>query len=519
MKINSIYPIATAAVALGTLLLSHAAAQSTRFEPSWKSLQQYRAPAWFEDARFGIFLHWGVYAVPAFGSEKYPQRMYLKDRAPGGKVTGVPDPVYQHHLERWGPLSKFGYKDFIPMFTAEKWDPEDWAELFRQAGARYVVPVAEHHDGFAMYDSSKTEWNSVNMGPRRDVLGELSKAVRKRGLKFGASSHYALNRSYYTCADDFDTCDPKYRGLYGNQQPRTEPASPKFLEHWYARTVEIIDKYNPDVLWFDFCINYPEFQPYLQRLGAYYYNHGNQSSDGVVLQYKDIGNGSFPKGTAVLDIERGKLNTIQKMVWQTDTSISKKSWGYIENDEFKSADSLIDDLVDIVSKNGCLLLNVGPKADGTIPTEARSVLLEIGKWLKVNGEAIYGSRPWRVFGEGPTQAPNGYMGERKRETRFTNQDIRFTTGAGAVYAIVLDWPSEALKIRSLSSKAGTGKISSVHLLGVSQALRWSQDEAGLTIQLPRTKPGDYAYTFKITLVQDRSGAEISPIAKSVDKQN
>jgi alpha-L-fucosidase len=472
-------------------------AQTAPFEPTWESLKRYQAPAWFQDAKFGIFLHWGVYSVPAFGSEKYPQRMYLKNRTPGGKPTEVEDPVYKHHVERWGPQSKFGYKDFIPMFKAEKWNPEEWAELFQQSGARYVVPVAEHHDGFAMYNSSQTEWNAVKMGPHRDVLGELEQAVRKHGMKFGASSHYALNRTYYNCTDDFDTCDPRYRGLYGEERPRTEPASPAFLKHWYARTVEIVDKYHPDLLWFDFCINFPEFQPYLQRLGAHYYNQGSRAGDGVVLQYKDIGNGSFPEGTAVLDIERGKLREIRKMVWQTDTSVSTKSWGYIDDDEFKSPDSLVDDLVDIVSKNGCLLLNVGPKADGTIPVEARNILLAIGGWLQRNGEAIYGSRPWRVFGEGPTQPPDGHMGERKRGTHFTASDIRFTTKAGAVYAIVLDWPAGQLKIASLSSKAETRKIAAIHLLGMPDPLQWKQDETALVVQLPSKPVGDYAHAFKV----------------------
>lgn len=485
---------------MAALAPAQAAAQKERpFEPTWESLKQYRVPAWFEDAKFGIFIHWGPYAAPAFGSEWYPRRMYQKYRTNSeGKVTGGEEPVFQHHLERWGPQSKFGYKDFIPMFQAERWDPEQWADLFHQAGARYVVPVAEHHDGFAMYASSLTKWNAAQMGPRRDALGELAKAVRKRGMKLGASSHYAFNWRYYTFGEDYDTNDPNNSGLYGKPHPVGEPASKEFLDLWFGRTVEIIDKYQPDVMWFDFCMNFPEFEPYRRKVGAHYYNQARAWGREVALNYKNVRDGRFPEGTAVLDIERGKLDKIRDMVWQTDTSVSKKSWGYIENDEFKTTDSLVDDLVDIVSKNGVLLLNVGPKADGTIPDQAQKILLEIGRWLKVNGEAIYGTRPWKVFGEGPTQVAQGHMSEARNQP-FTFRDIRFTTKGQTLYAIALDWPGEKLTIQSLasSSKLESRNISSVHLLGVSQPLPWKRGVDGLIIELPKTRPCDYACVFKI----------------------
>jgi alpha-L-fucosidase len=458
------------------------------YEPTWESLKHYRVPDWYKDAKFGIFIHWGVYAVPAFDSEWYPRNMYREGRK-----------VYEHHKTNWGDQKEFGYKDFVPMFKAEKWDPDEWADLFRKSGAKFVVPVAEHHDGFAMYDSSRTRWNSVKMGPHRDVLGELAKAVRRRGIKLGASTHYAHNWRYYPHSDQFDTNDPAYFDLYARPHGEDEPADADFIEHWYTRTVDIVDKYQPDVLWFDFGFNRPEFEPYRRKIAAYYYKKGNEWERGVVLNYKKD---AFPDGAAVLDLERGKLGAIRPMVWQTDTSISTKSWGYIDNDEFKSVDSLVDDLVDIVSKNGVLLLNVGPKADGTIPDEARDILLGIGKWLQTNGEAIYGTRPWHTYGEGPTKGRIGHMSERKTKlAAYTPEDVRFTTKGNILYVICLAWPGKEVTIKSLGTRTflGSEKISDVRLLGCEDALKWSRDEQGLRMELPSEKPCDYAFVFKIAL--------------------
>lgn len=456
-----------------------------KYEPTWESLKQYEVPAWFEDDKFGIFIHWGVYAVPAAGSEWYPRNMYRKGES-----------MYKHHKQVWGDQSEFGYKDFVPMFKAERWNPDDWAELFKKSGARFVVPVAEHHDGFAMYDSAHTKWNSVKMGPKRDIVGELAEAVRKRGMKLGASSHYAFNWRYYAKSDEFDTSDARYFDLYGKNLDPDAPASEEFLEHWYARTVDIVDKYQPDILWFDFGFSGAEFEPYRKKIGAYYYNKGLEWGKGVVLQYKDV---AYPYGTAVLDLERGKLGEIRDMVWQTDTSISYDSWGYIENDKFKSVDKLVDDLVDIVSKNGCLLLNVGPKADGTIPAEAKDIFLGIGKWLGVNGEAIYGTRPWLVYGEGPTEAESGSFTDDAKEA-FTSEDIRFTRKDDTLYAICLDWPQDKVLIRSLGKRAQPGlKISNVSMVGSGERLKWSQDTDALVISAPKKKPCKNAFAFKMTI--------------------
>jgi len=476
--------------------------KAIRYEENWESLKKYEAPEWFKDAKLGIFIHWGPYAVPAFGSEWYPRLMYQDSVVwnPKGEITATsPSNVYKHHVENWGHPSKFGYKDFIPMFKAENFDADAWIELFQKAGAKYVVPVAEHHDAFAMYDSKFTKWNSVNMGPKRDILGELAKASKAKGLKFGASSHLAFNYSYFNKKKEFDTADPEYAELYNdNKEPYSE-VSKEFQKKWWNRTKDIIDNYQPDILWFDFYLDRPEFAEYHPKLAAYYYNKGLEWNKEVVLQDKNFDYPSFPEGTIVLDLERGKMSDINKEPWQTDTSIGKNSWGYVTNWISKTPNTLIDDLIDIVSKNGCLLLNVGPKADGTIPEDQQQVLLEIGKWLNTNGEAIYGTRPWKIFGEGPTEVATGHHTEGKNQ-ELTAKDFRFTSKNGKLYAIAMDWPENGeLLITSLAEGAKHAeKVSGAKLLGSNDKLKWEQTEDGLMVKLPEDKPGEHAFAVEVS---------------------
>ena len=457
------------------------------YRAAWNSLESFKVPEWYQDAKFGIFIHWGVYSVPAFGSEWYPRNMYLES-----------DPAFKHHVATFGPQLNFGYKNFIPLFKAEKFDAELWADLFQRAGAKYVVPVAEHHDGFPMYDCSITDWSAAKMGPRRDVLGQLAAAIRKRNMVFGVSSHRAEHWWYFEGGMQFasDAREPANAGLYGPAQPRKtgfgDEAQPDeaFLKDWLARTSEIVDKYEPQLLYFDWWVEQPAFNPYLRKVAAFYYNRGAKWGRGVAIDYK---NKAFPEKAAVLDVERGQLDAIRPMLWQTDTSVSKKSWGYIENDELKSPDSILDDLVDIVSKNGSLLLNIGPRADGTIPAPVEELLLNIGKWLAVNGDAIYGTRPWKLYGEGPTNVVAGSFKDTERAP-FTSQDIRFTTKTGALYAIALAWPeSGKLVVKSLADFP----VKSVQLLGSQADLKWTRSADGLTIELPASRPCDYAFAFKI----------------------
>ena len=460
------------------------------YTADWNSLRNYEIPAWFKDAKLGIFIHWGAYAVPAWDNEWYPRFMYRDETArPGANY-------FHHHCQAWGHPGQFGYKDFIPRFQAERWDPEAWLDLFEAAGARYVVPVGEHHDGFPMYESRYTPWNAAAMGPRRDVVGELCAATRRRGLKFGVSSHRAFNWRYYTYRDDFDTADPAYAGLYAPRHAEDEPAPREWIEDWYARTQEMIDRFEPDVLWFDFGWHYDEFAPWRPRVCAYYYNQALRWGREVVLQYKD----KLPDGVAVYDVERGKLDAIRPAYWQTDTAVSYKSWSYIENDEFKSAATLIHDLVDIVSKNGNLLLNVGPRADGVIPAEVAGLLRAVGAWLRVNGEAVYGTRHWERYGEGPTGVGSGHMTERDN-VPFTAADMRFTRTDDALFVILMGWPGRQATVRSLTpDRWPPARIGAVSMLGLEGQLAWRQSDQGLAVDLPPQRPDcEHAYVLKLAL--------------------
>jgi alpha-L-fucosidase len=469
------------------------------FRADWESLQKYNVPDWYKDAKFGIFIHWGVYSVPAFGSEWYPRQMYI----PGTEE-------YKHHLAVYGPQDKFGYKDFIPKFTAEKFDPEAWARLFKEAGAKYVVPVFEHHDGFPMYDCGLSDWTAVKMGPHRDLWGDLGKAVRAEGLHFGASSHRVEHNFFLEGgrAIRSDVNDPQYAAFYGpahkwlaNKQgtPLSNDftfVSPAWTQDWLARSAEIVEKYHPDVMYFDWWIGQASVRGELTKFAAFYYNTNLQEGRPVgVINYKDY---AMQENSGVLDIERGQLSGVRPLYWQTDTSVSNRSWGYIQNDTFKSPEFIVHQLVDIVSKNGNLLLNFGPRSDGTIPEEVQQVLRDVGGWLKVNGEAIYGTRAWRVYGEGPTKIVEGAFHDT--DTRpYTAEDFRFTAKGDALYAIELAWPKkgEALIHELASGTAGTKNVQAVELLGYDAKLQFHQGSDGLHIQVPERASGKYAYAFLI----------------------
>ncbi|HVT30225.1 MAG TPA: alpha-L-fucosidase, partial [Lacipirellulaceae bacterium] len=429
--------------------------------------------------------------------EWYPRNMYVR----GSRA-------YKHHQTTYGPQSQFGYKNFIPRFRAEHFDARRWMALFRAAGARYVVPVAEHCDGFAMYDSDVTEWCAAKKGPKRDVLHELDQAARREGLVFGASSHRAEHWWFFDRGMQFDSDvrDPANAALYGpavNQQlaeNQLDPPDKEFLDDWLLRSCEIVDKYRPQLMYFDWWICQPVFQPYLKRFAAYYYNRGVEWKEPVAITFKRWEGESFPAGAGILEIERGVADGIRTRRWQCDTSVSKNSWGYVANDDYKDVGELVDDLVDIVSKNGSLLLNIGPKADGTIPAHEATMLREIGRWLATNGEAIYDTRPWRVYGEGPTRVTAGSFAERKRAA-FTASDIRFTTKGQILYAIALGWPENGkLLIKSLScrTRLASGDLRSVQLLGYDGELRWQRTDQGLVVSLPDKPPCDFAVALKIT---------------------
>ena len=472
-----------------------------RFKDNWESLQQYRVPEWYEKAKFGIFIHWGVYSVPAFGSEWYSRNMYIQ----GSKE-------YEHHIKTYGNHKDFGYKDLIPLFRAEKFDASEWISLFKDAGAQYVMPVAEHHDGFQMYDSELSVWNAKNMGPMRDILGEIKTECDKAGLKSCASNHRIEHWFFMGHGKEFDSDikEPLKRGdFYWAAMPEADHhdlfsspvPSQEYLEDWLCRCCEIVDKYRPKIMYFDWWIQHSSVKPYLKKFAAYYYNRADEWGEGVVINYK---HDAFEFGTAVVDIERGQFADAKPYIWQTDTAVAKNSWCYTEGNQYKTSTQIICDLVDIVSKNGRLLLNIGPKADGTIPDEDRSILLEIGQWLKTNGEAIYGSKLWRRSAEGPTKITEGQFADSEPKP-YTPKDIRFTVNGGHIYAVCLNMQGEnSICIRSLAeadaSKAPNfhGIIKSVEILGHDKSPKWTRDGDGLKITTSRVD-SDKPVVFKIAV--------------------
>src|SRR5579864_1720437 len=470
------------------------------FRPDWESLQNYKVPEWYMDAKFGIFIHWGVYSVPAFGNEWYPRNLYNQG-----------SDEYKHHIATYGTQDKFGYKDFIPLFKAEKFDPTAWARLFKESGAKYVVPVFEHHDGFAMYDCGVSDWTAVKMGPHRDLWGDLAIAVRAEGLHLGASSHRVEHNFFLGVGRDIpsDINDPKYADFYGPahrwlENKKGTPLANDFTyvsrawtDDWLARSAEIVEKYHPDIMYFDWWIGQPSVRENLARFASFYYNESLKRDGPVgVINYKDY---AMQEQSAVLDIERGQLSGIRPLYWQTDTSISNKSWGYIQNDTFKSPQFVVHQLIDIVSKNGNLLLNIGPRSDGTIPEELQQVLRDVGAWLRTNGDAIYGTRPWKIYGEGPTKVTEGSFHDTDTQP-YTAEDFRFTKKGEAVYAIELGWPSNGEAVIHSLGRTALGdhaRIESVVLLGSNSKLAFEEREEGLHIRLPEQNSRRYAYSFRI----------------------
>ena len=449
-----------------------------KYDATWESLEaNYNVPEWFKDAKFGIFIHWGPYTVPASGSEWYPKHMY--------------NSLSKEHREKWGQQTEFGYKDFIPMFKAEHFDANEWAELFKASGARYVIPTAEHHDGFAMYDSELTEWNSVKHGPKRDIIGELSKAVHDRGMRFGISNHRVENWDFMYPGiepDSTDLFDPNYASLYGPPQkpvkssgmgpteeyPGPHPQNDAFMNEWQYRVMEIIDKYHPDLIYFDNGINYRSMDPWKLRIARYYYNSAQNWGKEVSIQSKSD---AYKAGT-IKDFERESRAPKENVgyYWQVDDPIGNK-FGYIEGLQLQKADGIIRNLINNISRNGNLCLNISPKSDGTIPDDQKKELYAVGKWLSKYGEAVYGTRAY-----GPNK----------------DGDVRYTCkGRRKVYAFLMNWDGKSTELPGLKAS----DIESISYLDEGN-IRW-QDKNGRIFVESKDFVGDGpAAVLKVRLKSD-----------------
>jgi len=471
-------------------------------KPNWESLRtNYKVPDWFRGAKFGIFMHFGIFSVPAHGNEWYEKFLYaggddsvLKVLGGNDMALGVnkgPRSTRAWHTEHFGPVDKFGYKDFIPMFKAEHFDADAWATLFQKAGARYVMPGAQHHENFAMWDSKVTPFNSMQMGPKRDIIGELAVAVRKHGMKLGVANHGIENFEFINPplelaekmkAEKVDLYDPKWADFY-NYADRSNAAMKRFLVNWYERDVELIDKYQPDLIYFDNGVDQRHIDPLKLEIAAYYYNRAKSWGKEVSFTTKKAA--FAPSGTntktiaSILDFEGGPPDGIRGGSWVVDRPIGTSSWGYVDGLKANSPETVIGWLVDTVSKNGTLLLNVSPKADGTIPQDQQNTLLAVGKWLAINGEAIYDTHAWTKF-----------------EEKGKNH-IYFTVKGDTLYAIVMGKTAGTeITINSLPESGPAGTVRSVSMLG-GGSLDYKQNSAGLSITLPDSSERHEALVLKI----------------------
>ena len=472
-----------------------------KFDATWESLKRYKsAPEWFRDAKFGVYAHWGPVTLGAemFNTGGPAVQWYGRNLYNVNSEDEKSDELFEAHKKHFGDQKDFGYKDFIPLFNPDKFDANEWADLFAASGARFAGPVAIHADNYAMWDSAFTRWDSMDTTPKRDFVGELEKTIKARGMKFITTFHHAFTWHYHSLAHEFDAADGKNDDLYGPRRVKGQGPPESFLKSWLDKVNEVVNKYEPDLIWFDKGLQYFIPSQWQQTMFADYYNWAESKGKKVGVAHKD---GDIHKHTGIYDIERGRFKEISPDAWLADTAIGpwfhQPSIKY-EKAKYKSVNQLVDILVDIVSKNGCLLLNIDPKADGSFPKQSKGVLLGIGKWLRVCGEAIYETRPWQRFGEGPSS-------DLSDRTKYTAKDIRFTQSKDGkiLYAIVLGWPKESELTLQTVQVNGKTATAGVKMLGYNGTINYrANDQNTLVIELPKLSEKDlpckHAYAFSIS---------------------
>ncbi|WP_222847177.1 alpha-L-fucosidase [Pontiella desulfatans] len=470
------------------------------YEADWESLAAHeQAPDWFADAKLGIYFHWGIYSVPAFDGEWYPYHMYRD-----GKVK-------EHHAKTFGDPATFNYHDFVPMFKAEAFDAEEWAQLFEDAGARFAGPCAQHHDGFAMWDSSVNPWNAADRGPKRDITGLLEKSIKARGMKFITTFHHARvgqryadkpeewggYNSHFAYHPDFATSstNPVLRKLYGNM-PEAE-----FNQYWFDQLKEVIDQYSPDIIWFDSWLKMIP-QEYRKQFAAYYLNEAQKKNQEVVIAYKQV---DMPSSIGVLDIEQGGKKDLSESIWLTDVTLGTKSWCYVEGQQYKPAELVVRNMIDVWSKNGVVLLNISPRADGVIPQEQHYILLKIGAWMKKHGEAVYGTRAFDVYGFGHAKVEAGQHGGQSATVQYTEKDGRFLRSKDGrfLYLFMLGKPAvgSEIEIRDLArhTYCPEGGIKRITVLGTQVEVPFHWAKRNFWLAVPDAELDEIATVFKMEL--------------------
>ena len=465
------------------------------FQPTMESLSNYQCPDWFRDAKFGIWAHWGPQAVPMDG-DWYARGMYEEGNGHN-----------KYHVKNYGRPSEFGYKDIIPLWKAEKWDPERLMQLYKKAGAKYFVSMGTHHDNFFLWNSQIHKWNAANMGPKRDVVGDWQKAAQKFGLRFGVSEHLGASFTWFQSSHradktgpkagvPYDGADPKYQDLYHFPAEPGDTGwysnNPKWHQMWYERIKELVDNYHPDLLYSDGGVVFGNEVG--RSMIAHLYNSDAQRHGGKTEAIYNCKQKS--EGRWVEDLERGIMPKIEPYPWQTDTSIG--DWYYNRNWKFRPVSWVIHMLVDNVSKNGNLLLNVVQRPDGSLDPEVEQMLEQLAVWNAIHSEAIFGTRPWLVYGESAVKVKGGNF---KEDFKYNASEIRFTTKGEALYAIALGWPEDGqIVVRSLAKPAGEkgNNITGISLLGYEGKIAWKQTAESLVVTLPAKKISEFTAALKIT---------------------